>query len=130
MPACRSPITCRRRSSWAAAGNLRMSTCFMPANWGGYTCLQDHPGRINNQGDLVAEFRGESAGRLDAGVGDHADEDHVAYAELLQLQVEVGVGEPARSPVLVHDDVAGLRPEVVVEGAAPGSPGKCLLLGP
>jgi len=29
-PAWRSPMTCRRRSSWAAAGSLRMSTCFMP----------------------------------------------------------------------------------------------------
>src|ERR671920_535198 len=27
-------MTCRRRSSWAAAGSLRMSTCFMPAQFG------------------------------------------------------------------------------------------------
>src|SRR4051812_47751041 len=27
-------MTCRRRSSWAAAGSLRMSTCLMPAQFG------------------------------------------------------------------------------------------------
>src|SRR5687768_10695840 len=47
MPAWRRPITCRRRSAWAAAGSLRMSTCFMPPTWGHATCPQDHPGRIN-----------------------------------------------------------------------------------
>src|SRR4051795_9602792 len=27
-------MACRRRSSWAAAGSLRMSTCLMPAQFG------------------------------------------------------------------------------------------------
>src|SRR3954453_3531531 len=48
MPASRKPITCRRRSSCAAAGSLRMSTCFMPPTWTDPTCLQDRPSRINN----------------------------------------------------------------------------------
>src|SRR5215210_2165857 len=46
-------MTWRRRSSCAAAGSLRMSTCFMPATWGNPTCLQDGPGRINNPERLV-----------------------------------------------------------------------------
>src|SRR5918998_447825 len=48
-------MTCRRRlkavlQPCAAAGDLRMSTCFMPATWGAPTCLQDRPGRINKRG--------------------------------------------------------------------------------
>src|SRR3954469_20677742 len=50
-------------------------------------------------------------------------------AELLQLKVEIGVGEPTRSPVLMHDDVTGLRLEVIVECAAPRVLGKGLPLG-
>src|SRR3712207_693182 len=34
-------MTCRRRSSCAAAGSLRMSTCLMPATWGDPTRLRD-----------------------------------------------------------------------------------------
>src|SRR3954454_6581102 len=50
MPACRSPITCRRRSSCAAAGSLRMSTCFILPIWADRTCPQEHSGRINKYG--------------------------------------------------------------------------------
>src|SRR4051794_37021168 len=49
MPAWRKPITCRRRSSCAAAGSLRMSTCFMSPTWGEPTWPQDRPGRINKR---------------------------------------------------------------------------------
>src|SRR5215203_5099118 len=47
MPAWRRPTTCRRRSSCAAAGSLRISTCFMPPSWGVPTRLQDLSSRIN-----------------------------------------------------------------------------------
>src|SRR3954454_21008713 len=47
MPAWRRPITCRRRSSCAAAGSWRMSTCFMPLIWADPTCPQEDPSRIN-----------------------------------------------------------------------------------
>src|SRR5215203_5848465 len=50
-------MTCRRRSSCAAAGSLRMSTCFIPANWGCHGQFQLHSGRINsfnvNEADLA-----------------------------------------------------------------------------
>jgi hypothetical protein len=39
---------------------------------------------------------------------------------LLELQVEVGIGESARAPVLVRDDIALLGLEAVMEGSAPG----------
>jgi hypothetical protein len=42
-------------------------------------------------------------------------------AELLELLVEVRVGETARPPVLVHDDVALLRLEIVVDGPTPSA---------
>src|SRR3954470_17366263 len=43
-------MTCRRRSSCAAAGSLRMSTCFMPPTWREPSWPQDRPGRINKTG--------------------------------------------------------------------------------
>ncbi len=45
-------------------------------------------GRIPHQGDVIAEFDGKSADRLDGGIGDHADNDHVADAKQKPLFVE------------------------------------------
>jgi hypothetical protein len=58
-------------------------------------------GRILHERDVVAEFHPEASGRLDAGVGDHAHEDDFSDVVLLELEVEVGVGEAALSPVSV-----------------------------
>src|SRR4051812_17045914 len=49
-------MTCRRRSSCAAAGSLRMSTCFMPPTWREPSWPQDRPGRINNYQRYVDQF--------------------------------------------------------------------------
>jgi len=49
---------------------------------------------------VVAEFHGEAAGRLDAGVRDQSDEDHLFHAVLLQLLIETRVGEAVLRPVL------------------------------
>ena len=86
-------------------------------------------GCILHQSDVEAELHGKPAGYLDAGVGDHANKDHVANVELSQLLVEIGVGQPTRSPMLVHDDVTELRLEIVVERATPRSLGEALPLG-
>lgn len=67
MPACRKPMTCRRRSSCAAAGSLHMSTCFMRPNWDRPTCLQDHASRINNLGCVCG-----SRGRVGRDPAQHA----------------------------------------------------------
>src|ERR671912_853573 len=40
-------MTCRRRSSWAAAGSLRMSTCLMLGELARSAPFQDKEGRIN-----------------------------------------------------------------------------------
>jgi hypothetical protein len=72
-------------------------------------------GRVLHQGDVVAELHRKAPCRLDAGVGDHADDDHALNAELLELLVEVRVGEPARPPVLVHDEAAGKRERQVFD---------------
>ena len=86
-------------------------------------------GGVGHQGDVVAELHRIAARGLDAGVGDHADDDHPLDAELLELLVEVGVGEPARPPVFEHHHIVRLRLEVVVEGPAPAALGEGLPLG-
>ncbi len=78
---------------------------------------------------MVAELGAEAAGALDAGVGDHADHHDALDGELLQLVVEIGVGEAARVPVFLDQDVAWLHLEIVVERATPGSLGEALALG-
>ena len=49
-------------------------------------------GCILHQSDVKAELHGKPTGYLDAGVGDHADNNDVADAELLQLYGEWIVG--------------------------------------
>jgi hypothetical protein len=67
---------------------------------------------------VVPEFHAEAAGRLDTGVGDQAYQDDAADAVLLELQIEIGVGKAARSPVLAGDDIARLGLEIVMERSA------------
>ena len=55
-------------------------------------------GRIFDQRDVIAEFHPEASGGLDAGVGDHADQDDLTDAVLLGLKVEVRVREAALRP--------------------------------
>jgi hypothetical protein len=45
---------------------------------------------------VVPEFHAEAAGRLDAGIGDHADQDDAADAVLLEF-----LGDRLRWPVAV-----------------------------
>jgi hypothetical protein len=52
----------------------------------------------------------------------------VGDAVLLELEVQVGVGEPARAPVLPNDDLARLRLEVGVELPTPEAPGEVVPL--
>jgi hypothetical protein len=73
-----------------------------------------------------AEFHREPARGLDAGVRHEADEDDLLDAVLLELLIEVRVGEAALRPVLLDDDVAWLRDEVRVPFAAPGAFGEGL----
>src|SRR5215813_12216994 len=58
-------------------------------------------GRVLHHGDLVAQLGGVANSRFDAGVRDQPDDDELMGAVLLELQVQVGVGEAARTPVFL-----------------------------
>jgi hypothetical protein len=78
-------------------------------------------GGIFDQRDVIAEFHPETSGGLDASVGHHAHQDDLPDAVLLELEVEVRVGEAALSPMLVNDDITFLGTEFRVEFPAPSA---------
>src|SRR5215203_6945589 len=97
-------MTCRRRSSWAAAGSLRMSTCLMPAQFG---ASQPHL-KTMRAGSIITAFALEPAIPL-AGAFDHGDHGEIGEAWL------TGIAAVGEQPVcLMTDGVApGLDPAVV-----------------
>ena len=50
-----------------------------------------------------------------------ADDDQLMDAMLLELQIQVGVGETAGAPMFLRDDLARMRCEFGAEFAAPGA---------
>src|SRR5215472_1145986 len=74
---------------------------------------------IAHQGDVIAEFRAVARGALDAGVREHACDDDLLDAALLELEIEVGVGKPVLAPMLLNRDVAWLGHQFRVPVAAP-----------
>jgi hypothetical protein len=56
--------------------------------------------RVLYHRDLVAELGGKANGRFDAGMGYEPDEDELMDAVLLELQIQIGVGEAAGTPML------------------------------
>ncbi|BCO50046.1 hypothetical protein MINTM003_04870 [Mycobacterium paraintracellulare] len=76
---------------------------------------------VADHGDVVAELGGEPHRRLHAGMRDQAHDDDLLDAVALELQIQIGVGETAGTPVLVSDDVTGLRFEPGTDLAAPGA---------
>src|SRR5215471_19533187 len=68
--------------------------------------------RVAHQGDVITKLLGVLRGGLGTSVGEQPDDDNVTDTVLLQLHVEVGIGESAGAPVLLDHDVAGLRREV------------------
>jgi hypothetical protein len=81
-------------------------------------------GRVFDEGDVVAELHAEAGSGFDAGVRYQADEDDLLDPPLLELSVEIGIGEAALRPVLEHDDVAGLGTELGMELSTPTSGGE------
>src|SRR5262249_34981393 len=75
--------------------------------------------RIFDHRDLVAKLGSIANGRLDAGMRDKPDDDELVYAVLLELQIQVGIGKAAGTPMLCRDDVARLRLELGTNLAAP-----------
>ena len=61
---------------------------------GVHRLMAEGGGGVPDQRDVISELHAEAAGRFDAGVGDHADQDDMTNAVLLELQVEIGVGKP------------------------------------
>jgi len=55
-------------------------------------------GGILDQGDVIPEFHAEAAGRFDTRVRNHADQDDVANAVLLELKIEIGIREARSIP--------------------------------
>src|SRR5262249_54218576 len=84
--------------------------------------------RVSYHGDLVAEFGGIAHGRFDAGMRDQADDDQLMDAVLLELQIQVGVGETAGAPMFLRDDLTRRRHEFGAEFTAPGAVFEALVL--
>src|SRR6266542_4962926 len=84
------------------------------------------PDGIVHQPDFVAQLRSIANGRVDAGIRAYADHDQLVNAVLLELQIEIGVGEPAGAPVLLRNDLPRLRRELVAKASSPGSVGEDL----
>ena len=66
-------------------------------------------GRALYQGGVEIQFHHVATRRLDAGIGDQADQDHPGNAVLPELDVEVGVREAVLVPMFLSDDTAQLR---------------------
>src|SRR5262245_66205911 len=58
--------------------------------------------RVLDHGDVIAELSGKANGCFDTGMRDQPDDDELMDAVLLELQIEVGVGEAAGAPVLLR----------------------------
>src|SRR5499427_8939196 len=77
-------------------------------------------GRVFHHRDLVAKLSGVAYGRLDTRMRDEADDNEPMNAVLLELQIQIGVGKAAGTPVLEGHDVAHLRRELAADLATPG----------
>ncbi len=83
--------------------------------------------RITNQRHVIAKLHADAGSRFDASVSHQANDDDFLLAMALELVVEVGIREAARSPVLRCNDIARLHLEVVMERTAPRAFGKDLV---
>src|SRR5262249_51593755 len=64
--------------------------------------------RVFYHRDLVAELSGKSNGRFDAGMCDESDDDELVDAVVLELQIQVRVGEAAGNQCSVATISPGL----------------------
>src|SRR5215469_607048 len=74
---------------------------------------------IPYQRHVIAELSAAAAGCLDARVRHHSRQDYLFDAALLQLEVQVGVGESVLAPMLLNDDVTRLGRELGMPVASP-----------
>ena len=57
--------------------------------------------------DIVAELNGKANGRFDAAVCYESDNDELMDTVLLELQIQICVGETTGTPMLLGNDFAG-----------------------
>src|SRR5271166_3682575 len=75
--------------------------------------------RVLYHRDLVAELGGKPNGRFDAGMGYQSDDDELMDAVLLELQIQIRVGEATGTPMLRGDNLARLGLELGTDLATP-----------
>jgi hypothetical protein len=83
---------------------------------------------ITNQCHVITKLHADAGSRFYTSVSYQANDDDFLLAMALELVVEVGIREAARSPVLRCNDIARMHLEVVMERTAPGAFGKDLVL--
>src|SRR5262245_12439303 len=76
-------------------------------------------GRVPHHRDLVAKLNAEADRRLHTGVRDESNEDELMDAMLLELQIQIGIGEATGTPMLEGQDVARSRREFAADLATP-----------
>src|SRR5215831_759157 len=74
---------------------------------------------VLNDGDVITELGGKAHSRFDAGMRDKSDDDELMDAVLLELQVQVGVGEATGTPVFLYDNLTCRRHEFGTKLATP-----------
>jgi hypothetical protein len=77
--------------------------------------------RVPYHRDVVAQLGGKANGRFDAGMRYQADHDEPVDAVVLELQIQIRVGEAAGAPMLLDDNVTWLGRELETELATPGA---------
>src|SRR6516225_11452484 len=83
---------------------------------------------ILDDGDVITELGGIAHSRFDAGMRDESDDDELMDAVFLELQVQVGVGEAAGTPVLLCNNLTWRRHEFGTELATPCAVFEALVL--
>jgi hypothetical protein len=62
--------------------------------------------RVSHHRDVVAQLSGIANSRFDAGMCNQAYDDELMDSMLLELEIQIGVGEAAGAPMLLDDDFA------------------------
>ncbi len=81
--------------------------------------IREIRGRVFHYRDLVAELSGKANGCFDAGMRYQSDDDELMDAVILELHIQICVGEAARTPMLRSDNLAWLRRELGTDLATP-----------
>src|SRR3984893_13569223 len=76
-------------------------------------------GRVPDHRDLVTKLDGIADRCLDAGVRDESHDNELVNPVLLELQIQIRVGETAGTPMLEGHDIARSRLELRADFAAP-----------